>query len=185
MAATYTNTAWLDVRICGEQVKIEGPAATGALKNLVSAIVRLSNGTSDGSIDKAYFVHESAKAASSTTAYDFHTSLTDAYGQVCSMAEITTIVIRNTRTTALAWIVLFPSAVAPFGRLSGSKGFWVADIAGDLDQGSYIGPGGFRIFHAPIGVPVSNGVADSISVTCSAVAGDTNEWDLLVLGRSA
>jgi hypothetical protein len=41
------------------------------------------------------------------------------------------------------------------------------------------------VLYAKDGVPVTAGTGDVLRVTTSGVAGSTNTWDLLVIGRSA
>src|SRR5574343_634125 len=62
---------------------------------------------------------ESSKAASSTTSYDLvGTSLTDSFGTAVSFAEVALIAIKNTRTTALAYLQVGPHATNGFGKLA-------------------------------------------------------------------
>lgn len=187
---TYYDSAWFDIKVCAEMVRTEGPSV-GHVKHLVSELVTMANGTADGKIDTCYYRHESAKAASSTTQYDLNASLTDAFGQTKTFAEVVMIAVLNRRTTALAYLIVGPHTATPFGRLSANLGFWPADIAADNDQGEIVGPAlsdsepGMLILYDPTGVPAGAGATDIFSVICSAVVGATNEWDILILGRSA
>lgn len=145
----------------------------------------LPNGTADGSIDRIFSKSESGIAASTITSYDLAGVLTDSFGTVISFAEVCFIAIRNKRTTALAYLDIGPHATNGFGRLASSRGFWPADIAADADQGSIVAPDSWLVLYNKDGVPVTAGTADILRVTTSAVVGSTNEWDILIMGRSA
>lgn len=179
---TTTYTAKLDVNVTAWQVINDGIKA-GTIPARFSVVADLASGTSDGQINLVYAVTETAKAASSTTSYDL-TALTY-QGETINFAEVVLIALYNKRTTALAYLTVKPSAAAPFGLLAGSKGFWPADVAGDNDQGDVVGPEGWFIKYDKVGVPAANGSTDGLQVVASAVAGDTNTWDLLILGRAS
>ena len=145
----------------------------------------LDNGTSDGKIDLAYGISETAKAASTIFSYDLTGSLLDSFGAAVNFVEVCLIALRNNRTTALAYLDVGPHATNGFGRLASSRGFWPADVAADADQGSIVAPDSWLVLYNKDGVPVGAGATDILRVTTSAVAGATNAWDLLILGRSA
>ena len=146
--------------------------------------IDLASGTTDGQIDVAYAVSVSAAPASTINSYDLSGSLTMA-GVSCVFAEVCLILLRNKRTTALAYLDIGPHATNGFGRLASSRGFWPADAGADADQGSIVAPSSFICMYNKDGVPVTAGTGDILRVTTSGVAGSTNEWDLLILGRSA
>lgn len=145
----------------------------------------LNNGLTDGSIDLVYAVSESGIAASTITSYDLSGSLKNAFGQAVVFAEVCFIALRNTRTTALAFLDIGPHATNGFGRVSSSRGFWPPDIAADADQGSIVAPDSWIVMYAKDGVPVTAATADILRVSTSSVVGSANSWDLLVMGRSA
>lgn len=179
---TVTYCAKIDVNVTAWQVITDG-IKQGALPARFSVLADLASGTSDGQINLVYAVTETAKAASSTTTYDL-TSLTY-QGETINFAEVVLVAVYNKRTTALAYITVKPKAAAPFGLLAGSKGFWPADVAADNDQGDVVGPEGWFIKYDKVGVPAANGATDGLDIVCSAVAGDTNTWDILILGRAS
>lgn len=144
----------------------------------------LNTGTSDGQIDLAFGKTESSIAASTITTYDLAGSLVGLNQAAAVFVEIVLIAIRNKRTTALAYLDIGPHATNGFGRLAASRGFWPADLAADADQGSIVAPDSWLVLYNKDGVPVTAGTGDILRVTTSAVAGATNSWDLLALGRS-
>jgi hypothetical protein len=157
----------------------------GRIPAKLSEQLNLVFGTTDGQIDKGYVVSESGKAASSTTQYDLAAgSIRDIDGNVVTFVEVCLIAVRNTRTTAGAVIDIGPHTANGFGVLAGGKGFWNA--AHGAGGGQIVAENsGWTVMYSPIGVPVTAGTADILSVICSAVVGDTNSWDLVILGRSA
>lgn len=146
----------------------------------------LNNGTTDGKIDLIYGKSESGKAASSTTSYDLvGTSLTDSFGAAVSFAEVALIAIKNTRTTALAYLQVGPHATNGFGKFASSRGFWGATADVTNGSGNTIAPDSWLVLYNKDGVPCSGGASDILAVVTSAVSGDTNSWDILICGRSA
>jgi len=183
----------VNMTIVGREILNSG-IRTGAIPANILIDMDLRNGTSNGQIDLVYAVTETAKAASSTTVYDLAGTLTDSLGNTLTFVEVVLIAIRNRRNTALAWLSIGPDATNGFGGLSGNKGFWAADVAADADNLSIVGPAvgtdekkdmAWLVVHDPTGVPVTGGSADELAVICSAVAGDVNSWDLIIMGRSA
>jgi hypothetical protein len=177
-------TASVSLSITARDVLNTGLKA-GVIPIQFAQAVDLNNGLVDGQIDLAWSASRVGMAASATTNMDLSGALTDSFGNVVQFAEVVLIALRNNRTTALANITLAPAAANGFGRLAAGLGFWPADIAADADQGNVCSPGGWLVLYAADGVPVTAGTADILSITTSAVAGSTNAWDILVLGRSA
>jgi len=151
----------------------------GVVPSTVLEDLDLRNGTSDGQIDLAFARTETAKAASSTTTYALDGTVTDSYGIAITFAEVVLVLVRNRRTTALAWLQVGPNGANGFGVLNGNKGLW--NVAADR---STVGPEGWYCAYDPVGVVV-DGTHSDLDVDCSAVAGATNSWDILILGRSA
>jgi hypothetical protein len=182
MAGTTTPTVKVAVEITG--IEALAGAGSGVVFDRFHQLLNLANGTSDGQINRLYFVQETLKAASATTSYDLSGSLEDAFGDAVVFAEVCLIAIYNRRTTALANLNLGPHVTNGFGRLASSLGFWPADAAADADQGSIVMPEGWLVLYNPGGVPVTAGSGDILAVITSAVVGSTNSWDLMIAGRS-
>lgn len=176
-------TASVNLSITARDVLTSGLKA-GVIPIQFATAVELNNGLANGQIDLAWTASRVAMPASATTNMDLHGALTDSFGNTVQFHEVVLIALRNNRTTALANLTLAPGSSNGFGRLAGGLGFWPADIAADADQGNVCSPGGWLVLYAADGVPVTAGTADILSITTSAVAGDTNAWDILVLGRS-
>lgn len=175
-----THSGYIRVQVQGKQV-----IADGTLKGFNSLEIledlRLPSGTSDGQIDLCYIETTSSIAASTTTVRDLAGSLTDVEGNTLTFAEVAAIAIRNRRTTALATLLIGPDATNGFGALASGRGFW-----NDASDRNVIHPdSGWMVIYAPDGVPVSAGSTDELAIITSAVSGDDNAWDLVVLGRSA
>jgi hypothetical protein len=177
-------TASVSLQITARDVLTSGLKA-GVIPIQFAAAVELNNGLANGQIDLAWSASRVAMPASATTNLDLHGALTDSFGNTVQFHKVVLIALRNNRTTALANLTLAPGSSNGFGRLAAGLGFWPADIAADADQGNVCSPGGWLVLYAADGVPVTAGTADILSITTSAVAGDTNAWDILVLGRSA
>jgi hypothetical protein len=156
----------------------------GVIPIQFAQVLELNNGLLDTQIDLAWSATRVGMAASATTNMDLHGGLTDSFGNVVQFAEVVLIAMVNNRADAGAYLLLAPAAANGFGRLSGGKGFWSADIAADTDQGNIVGPGAWLCLYDPTGVPTTPGSVDILSITTSAVAGSTNSWSILVLGRS-
>lgn len=179
------SSASVSLQITARDVLNSG-LAHGVIPIQFTQALELNNGVTDAGIDMVYTVTESGIAASTITSYDLSgTQLKDKFGAPLAFVEIVLIALYNRRTTALAYLDIGPHATNGFGRLATSKGFWPADIAADADQGSIVGPAGWLCLFDPAGVPVTAGTGDILRITTSAVVGSTNEWDLLILGRSS
>lgn len=177
------STASVSLQITARDVLNAG-LSRGVIPIQFNQILELNNGLLDSQIDLAWSTSRVGVAASTTIDMDLHGALTDSFGNTVQFAEVVLIALVNNRTDAGAYILLAPTAAAPFGRLSGGKGFWPADIAADNDQGSVVGPSGWLCLYDPTGVPTTPGSTDKISITTSATVGSTNAWSILVLGRS-
>ncbi len=179
------DSATVQVNLTALQGLVNDGLNRGVIPAQMIIDLALANGTSDGQIDLCYAVYESGKAASTVFSYDLSGSLTNKVGASCVFAEVVLIAVWNKRTTALAYLDVGPHATNGFGRLSSSRGFWPADAAADADQGSIVAPDSWLILYNKDGVPVTAGTGDILRITTSGVAGSTNEWMLVVLGRSA
>ena len=179
-----SDSASVNIDILGLQILSQAVQA-GVIPARFLVSLGLANGTSDGSIDLVYAKSESSIAASTITSYDLVGSLTNAVGAAVVFAEVALIAIKNKRTTALAYLDIGPHATNGFGRLASSRGFWPADLAADADQGNIVAPDSWFVIYAKDGVPATGGASDILRVTTSAVAGSTNEWDIVIIGRSA
>ena len=164
---------------------IKAGIVAGVIPSKFLVNLDLNTGTLDGNIDLVYAVSESGIAASTITSYDLSGSLKSPVGSAVVFAEVCLIALRNTRTTALAFLDIGPHATAGFGRVASSRGFWPPDAAADADQGSIVAPDSWIVMYAKDGVPVTATTADILRVSTSSVVGSINAWDLLILGRSA
>lgn len=173
-----TSSARVTLSIKASEVLNSGIKA-GVVPSTILEDLDLANGTADGKIDLVYAKTETAKAASSLTTYDLTASVTDSYGNVMTFAEVCLIAIRNKRSTALAWLKAGPNAANGFGTIAANKGFFNA--AADL---AVVGPDSRYVVYDKVGVVVDATHSD-FDVACSAVVGDVNTWDILILGRSA
>jgi hypothetical protein len=144
----------------------------------------LNNGTADGYIDLIYGVSASAIAASTTTSYDLVGTLTS-LGVTLNFSEIVFIIVHNKRTTALAYLIVGAHATNGFGKLVSSLGFWGATADVTNGGGSVVAPNSWMILYNKQGVPCSAGATDILAVVTSGVAGSTNEFDIIIGGRSA
>lgn len=179
------STASISLNITARDVLNSG-LAKGVIPMTFAQVLELSNGLTDANIDLAWSASVVGGAASSTISYDLvGTSLKDKFGGAVSFAEVVLIAVKNNRADAGAYISVGPHPTNGFGRLSGGKGFWPADLASDSDQGSIVGPSAWYVVYDPAGVPTVAGTGDILAVTTSATTGSTNAWDILVLGRSA
>jgi hypothetical protein len=181
MSSTFSASVKLDLVM--NELITDG-IRNGVLAPRFTESLSLATGTSDGQINLGYYVSATGIAASSTTAYDLAGSLTDESGATMTFAETCLIAMRNTRTTALATLTIGPDATNGHGVLAAGRGYWAAALGSG--GGSVVHPGGgWTVLYAPDGVLVGAGSTDELSVIASAVVGDTNSWDLIVLGRSA
>ena len=183
-----TSRARFSIDIVGEQI-LSTAIQGGVIPARFVESLDMASGTSDGQIDLVWGKVESGIAASNTTQYDLSGSLANIYGEAVVFAEVVLIAIKNTRTTALANISIGPHSSAGFGILTSGKGFWnAAQGSGGgsvVGPSSSAGPGSWYVVHDYTGVPVTATTADILSVVTSAVSGSTNDWQILIMGRSA
>ena len=177
-------TASVSLQITARDVLTAGLKA-GVIPIQFNNILELTTGLLDTQIDLAWSASRVAMPAGGTTNMDLSGALNDSFGNVVQFAEVVLIAFRNNRADASAYLLLAPAAANGFGRLASSKGFWPADLGADTDQGNVVGPTSWLCLYDPIGVPVTAGTGDILSITTSAVVGSTNAWDILILGRSA
>lgn len=144
----------------------------------------LTNGTTDGQIDRAYANRVSGIGASVTTVYDVVGALTNTEGTAISMAEVVLVAIRNLSTTAANYLTIGPDVSNGFGVVSSNKGFWVAAIGSG--GGSVVPADGYSwvVHHSRGGVPAVAATSDEIAVVTQSGT-SSNTWDILILGRSA
>ena len=176
MAAT--PSARIKLSVLAWEVLTEG-IKKGTVPSEVLEDLDLRNGTADGKIDLVYVVTETAKAASSTTTYALDGGVNDSYGDAITFAKVDLILLRNRRTTALAYLEMGPNVANGFGTKTLSRGFW----ASQPDR-SLVAPASWYCAYNKDGVVVDATHSD-LDITASAVVGDTNTWDLVILGRSA
>jgi hypothetical protein len=178
------SSADIRVLIEAKQVLSNLGIASGVVPVRFEAFTDLLNGTATGKIDRAYYVRETGKAASGTTTYDLSGSLTDVYGNAVVFAEVALIAIKNLRNTASAYIEIGPGDTNPVA--TGANSFWgTTSSKTRVPASATTGQEGWVIMYSGEGQPIAAGSADTIDVDTSGVAGDTNSWDLLILGRSA
>lgn len=177
MSTTVTGKLRLEIALWE---RINSGLKAGVIPSQILHDLDLANGTADGKIDLGYYRQETGKAASGTTTYDLAGSLANTEGTTITFAEVCCVFLYNRRETALAWLQIGPGDTNGFGGISSNKGFW----AGTTPR-SVVGPQSFVCLYDRVGVPVGAGATDTIDIDTSAVSGDTNAWDLIILGRSA
>lgn len=173
-----SNSAKVQLSIKALEVLNEGIKA-GVVPSDVLENIDLRNGTSSGQIDLVFADTETGKAASGTTTYALDGSVNDSFGNAITFVKVVLVLIRNKRTTTNAWLKVGPNAVNGFGTISAEHGFWA-----DATDRSVVNEGGWYVAYDPAGVAV-DGTHSDLDVATSAVVGDTNTWDILILGRSA
>jgi hypothetical protein len=169
---TLRQTAKVLLSIEARSVLQEGVNA-GVIPSKILENIDLSYGTSEGNIDLAWATTETAIAASTTTTYDLTSETFLSEARV--FKEVVLIAVRNKRETAAAYLSVGPDSSDGFG----ATGPWA-----DASDRSRIGPEGWFVQYDPVGwtVDATHKVLDVIT---SAVAGATNSWDIIVLGRSS
>lgn len=187
MAATFTYQAVLALAIDVTMAYANG-ANTGPLRPRFALNANLTNGTTDGKIDRAWFGTYSGIGAGVTTTIDLAGALTDPSGATISFAEVCAIFIRNKSSTAANGIKVGPAASNGFGIESGNKGFWAdasdrnfvqADSTADVTGG-----GSCLLLYNISGCPVVAGTGDQFVIITGGSASSA-AFDVLVLGRSA
>lgn len=183
MATTVTGRLVVDLEAIQNIVSgIENTPAKAAIRKFIE----LSNGTTDGKIDMAYWKTETGIGASVTTAYDLAGTLTNREGTTLTFAEVALIYVANKSGTAANFLYAGPGD--DFGVIGSNRGFWSANtwrasINADYSSGDP-NSGSFLLLYAYGGVPVTAGTADDFSVITQGGT-SSNTWDILILGRSA
>jgi hypothetical protein len=150
----------------------------------ISSALKLPNGEAVGEINAVAFIRAENIAASANTDYDLR-ALTDSTGLTGEQefASVSAIVLRNRRSTALAWLKFGPkdgtNGALILGSPTAGKGLFNAGT-----DRLVIPPNGIAVLYSGEAIPTSATFKD-LRVTASAVTGDTNAWDLLILGVSA
>jgi hypothetical protein len=160
---------------------VQGGIQNGVIPSRFLETATLATGTSDGQINKGYYVRETGIGSGVTTVYDLIGSLKDTSQATINFDEVVLIAIKNLGTTATQYLTIGPDATNGFGVVASNKGFWVAAIG---SGGGSIIPadgGSWSIFHCYGGVPAAAGSTDELAVVTQAVTG--NSWDLIILGR--
>lgn len=189
---SIVHSARVSLNIRGFQSLTNG-LQNGTVPIDVLEMFDLQNGTADGKCDCVYYGRASSVAATTTTSYDLvGAALLDIAGNAIVFAEVCLIAVRNLRTTALAYIQIGPHATNGFGKLASSKGFWGATADITNGGGNVVGPASsssdrtsWHVMYDEVGVPCVAATSDILAVLTSGVAGSTNSWDLLIVGRSA
>lgn len=174
--STATGKVILSVQAI--EVLNEGVKA-GVIPSKVLENLDLRAGTSDGQIDLAFVATETGKAVSSTTTYDLRGGVNDSFGDSITFKEVCLILVRNKRTTNLAYLQVGPNSSDGFGTQVLNKGFFA-----DASDRAVVGPEGWYVSYQPAGVSV-DATHFNLDVSTSTIVGDINTWDILILGRSA
>lgn len=146
--------------------------------------VKLPHGEAAGEVNLCAYVRAVDVAASTNVDYDLR-ALDDSTGlqNGAEFASVSAIVLRNNRDTALAGLKIGPkdgaNGVGILGSPAAGKGLFNAGT-----DRIVVPPGGFVVLYAGEAFPTSATFKD-LRVSTSAVAGDVNGWDLLILGVSA
>lgn len=136
----------------------------GLYRHVLSQVVDIATGTSDGQADRAYST--SGTASSTPTDIDLTGSLSSALGSA-NFVDIMTIMVKNTGSTTTLRVGGDANALPLFGA------------ANDL---ILIPAGGCLLWHAPAGVAVTAGTGDILQVD---TASGTTTYQIVVVGRSA
>jgi hypothetical protein len=187
MPTTLTYQGALDLTL-SYVAKWSNGSQSGPLTTKVATSVRMPTGTTDGSIDRAYYANVTGLGSAATTTFDLAGSLTDPSGATISFAEVVAIFVRNKSATAGNGIRVGPAASNGFGVLATGKGFWLnaADraIIQPASTAESTGGGNFWFVYAIDGVPVTAGTGDQFVVTTETGASSA-AFEILILGRSA
>lgn len=151
----------------------------GVVPSTILEDLDLRNGTSCGQIDVVFARSEDTIAASTTTTYTLDTGENDSFGEPIAFVEVVLVLLRNTRCAVGAYLELGANGINGFGALNANKGFWKTQ-----PDRTIVAPGGWACMYEPTGVDV-DGTHSDLDVATSAVVGDINSWDILILGRSA
>lgn len=150
----------------------------------ISSAIKLPNGDAVGEVNAAAYIRAEGVAASANVDYDLR-ALTDSTGLTGEQefASVTAVVLRNRRSTALAWLKLGPKDGTNGALIIGSPGANKGLFNSGTDR-LVVPPNGLAVLYSGEAIPLSATFKD-LRVTCSGVTGDTNAWDLLILGVSA
>jgi len=156
-----------------------GPITTRMLESY-----DLTNGTSDGQIDRAFAARATGIGSAVTTVYDVVGGLTNTEGTTISMAEVVLIAVKNLSQTAANYLTAGPDVSNGFGVVASNKGFWVAAIGSG--GGSVIPADGYSwvVLYSKGGVPAVAATSDEVSIVTQSGT-SANTWDIMILGRSA
>jgi len=178
-------SATLDLAVAARLLYRPGDGQNiASLPVVVSSAISLPNGASAGKVDCAAYIKAENIAASANTDYDLR-ALTDSTGLTGEQefASVSAIVIKNTRSTALAWLKFGPkdgtNGALILGSPTAGKGLFNAGT-----DRIVIPPNGIAVLYSGEAIPTSATFKD-LRVTASGVTGDTNGWEMLILGVSA
>lgn len=150
----------------------------------VSTKLSLPNGEAVGEVNAAAYIKAADVAASASVDYDLR-ALTDSTGLTGEQefASVSAVVIKNTRATALAWLKFGPkdgtNGALILGSPTANRGLFNAGT-----DRLVIPPNGIAVLYSGEAIPTSATFKD-LRVTASGVTGDTNGWEILILGVSA
>lgn len=150
----------------------------------ISTAIKLPNGEAVGEINAAAFIKAADIAAGANVDYDLR-ALTDSAGLVGEQefASVSAIVIKNTRSTALAWLKFGPKDGTNGALILGSPAAGKGLFNAGTDR-LVIPPGGVAVLYSGEAIPTS-GTFKDLRVSASGVTGDVNGWEILILGVSA
>lgn len=150
----------------------------------ISTKLTLPNGEAVGEVNAAAYIRAENIAASANVDYDLR-ALTDSTGITGEQefASVSAVVIRNRRSTALAWLKFGPKDGTNGALIIGSPGANKGLFNAGTDR-LVIPPNGIAVLYSGEAIPTSATFKD-LRVSCSGVTGDVNAWDLLILGVSA
>lgn len=181
MAITSVS-ALADIKIVFNEIYSNGVNNPVNLPSEFRELLEYANGSSAGQVNLCVLITESGKAASGNTDYDLRALADDGTKGTVSFSAIHLIAFKNKRTTASALLLLGPkdgtNGVGIKDAPTAGLGFWNAGT-----ERIVVPQGGFVILQSDTAIPV-NATYKDLRVSTSAVSGDTNSWDLMILGRS-
>lgn len=166
----------LDVRAFCRAVLESGVsgASGGVAMSVLDETIRLTNGTSTGQVDRAYYGERTLTSSASET-LDLAGSLADLFANTLTFVKVKYIAVKVMTTTDGVDLKFGPNAT----NGAGIGGFWTA--AGDK---TIVPAGGFVEWYDPNGWTVTAGTADLLyALNVSGSASVT--YRVLIVGTSA
>lgn len=175
-AVAATPTLRAKLRMFAEALFASGVVGdNGGARFEISQEVDLTNGTSTGQADKAWF-GDRTLAASATENYDLAGTLTDIFGNALTFVKVKYIAVKVTTTTDGVDLSL--------GPVTAGNGFGIGTFWNAAADKSIVPAGGFIEMYDPNGAAVTAATADLL--TAINRSGSTGiAFKILIIGTSA